>query len=411
MEQKTKQILKVIIPQSFINYIRGIKRRINSGFSPVIKDVPSYIMLRCITDEKSDYVGGYYDVSPFSADGDKYLMLKLIGDNSADVILYSISQQTSRVINRTNAVNRQQGARLRWVYGSSEDYYFNDYIDDNYICVKANINSVEKKIVGPAFYDISDLQNLGVSLNFSRLGELRAGYGYRSKRYIKPHVEELYNEGIDIYKLDTQEVFRPVTYKKLIALSGWNPLYIDRFYINHICLSPSGTRFTFFWIDAMESDSNLKAMLVVYDIRYGTMKLLEAQLRVSHYAWKNDNEILVTVLDDRHQCSYVIYNVNTGEKKNILIEDLDVDGHPSWIDDRQFITDTYPDRQGYQTLYVVNSATGKKRVLVRMYHTCRCIGEKRCDMHPRVSIDKMQISFDGNIRGIRNVYLIQNKRV
>ena len=411
MNPKIKKMVKAVVPQALINIARGAKQRVSSGFSPVVKDISMPNTFCCLTDDKSDYVGGYYDITPFSADGSKYLMLKLTGSNSAEVVLYNIAAQTRTVINQTNAVNRQQGARLRWVQGSMEEYYFNDYIDGKYVCVRANINCPEKVVVGPAFYDISEQRRIGVALNFARLGNKRAGYGYLTSQYIEQIADELLGEGIDLCDLDSKNIFRPITYRDLISISGWDEKNIHRFYINHICLSPSGTKFTFFWIDAMDSDSNLKAMLFVYDIEQGTLKLLEDTNRVSHYAWKNNDEILVTVLDEKHACTYISYHVGTGRQTTIPIDGLTVDGHPSWLDDRVFITDTYPDHHGYQTLYVVDSQTGQKRALIRMYHSNRCIGEMRCDMHPRLSPDKSQIAFDGNIHGVRNVYMIQTERL
>lgn len=405
-----KKIIKKMVPQTVINCFHEVVCRIRARNKALVIEYTDCKSLRCITNDKDDFVGGYYDISPFSADGTKYLMLRLHNECSADIILYDLETSTQKTINSTNAVNRQQGSRIRWLEDSNEFYYYNDCIDGAYVCVRASVYKQGGEIVGPAFYDLSDSLNYGMALNFSRLGVMRAGYGYRTLPYEKQTEKELLNEGIDIWDLKSGKSSRPIQYEDLIKKANWKEENIERYYINHISCAPDGKKFIFFFVDKMDSDSNLKVALFVYNIENDEIKLLEKDNRTSHYAWKNNDEILVTLFDNNMKCMYTIINVKTGDKKHIAKDSLAVDGHPSWIDDKYFITDTYPNRMGYQTLYCVNAEDDSKCMLVEMYHTCRRIGEMRCDMHPRMNKEKNCIGFDGNIHGKRNVYIMDFKK-
>ena len=177
MEARFKQIIKKFVPQTAINIARGAIQRTTSRFAPVIQcNIREPII--CLTDDKVDYVGGYYDITPFSPQGDKYLLLRLVNESNADIELYDLKSNIRKVVNNTKAVNRQQGSRLRWDLRETGRFYYNDFVDGQYVCAVSSIDSEAKAIIGPAFYDMSPVAGFGLSLNFSRLGKMRAGYGY-----------------------------------------------------------------------------------------------------------------------------------------------------------------------------------------------------------------------------------------
>ena len=71
---------------------------------------------------------------------------------------------------------------------------------------------------------------------------------------------------------------------------------------------------------------------------------------VSHYTWLDDNKVLAYLsMHDNEDAYYVINvnNLNYTKPKN-LNTIANGDGHPTLIDENNIITDTYPDRYGYQ---------------------------------------------------------------
>jgi serine O-acetyltransferase len=73
-----------------------------------------------------------------------------------------------------------------------------------------------------------------------------------------------------------------------------------------------------------------------------------------------------------------------------LDELLNRDGHPTYINKAQYITDTYPDRCAMQHIYLCEEHISKMELL-SVYHVPNKVGEYRCDLHPRIKNDLINI--------------------
>ena len=86
-----------------------------------------------------------------------------------------------------------------------------------------------------------------------------------------------------------------------------------------------------------------------------TMKvlLIEDKLTVSHYTWRDDNNILITAVDkNNNKTYYIIYDIEKMSKMILSNRFLNKDGHPSFSKDKKFIiSDTYPDINNNQDYY------------------------------------------------------------
>jgi len=346
---------------------------------------------------------GYYDISPFSHD-DKIILAcstsKLKGNIKADDYLevgyfYLDDPTTFISIGRTTTWCWQQGARLRWLPGSKDQIMYNQVVDGGYGCVVQKIDSGEVVMEIPyPVYDITPDGKIGLGLNFSRLQRLRPGYGYSTFEDLTENQNHPVDDGIFNITIDDG---KSELILSLDALSKFDihdiNLWTGEHYINHISINPIGKRFMFFHL--VTNRGKRRSRLITCDIDGKNLFALENDLIVSHYTWKDDNVLLVTVITPSG-LRYVEYTDQTFEKKIIGESQLHVDGHPTYLnkDKGIIITDTYPDQYNDQKLLMYNSNSSKLDVIGRYNNSKGYSGEFRCDLHPRVSKNKSLLCFD-----------------
>ena len=341
---------------------------------------------------------GYYDISPFSNDSMKVLNLTTDGNpHYATLNYYDIAAKRNIFIADTHVWNWQQGCRLRWFPGKPDTIFFNDIEHDHYCGRILDITHKRPvKTLSRPLYDIDPTGRYGLTLNFAKLGVKRPGYGYS----ILPFREEEFagNDGIDFVQISDDSAIRLVTFGELNNLLNHPKSSCKDYYINHLSFSPSGDRFLFFFLDA--STRRHESYLFVYDIKERMIIPLETHDKVSHYVWKNENEIIATVYDDNMNCGYYIYHIQEREKEKY--NHIGLDGHPSLFSGDSILTDTYPDEKYFQHLYIANKA-GEEREIARLFHNPFMAGVKRTDLHPRTNCDHSLVCTDINKTGKRQM--------
>ena len=158
----------------------------------------------------------------------------------------------------------------------------------------------------------------------------------------------------------------------------------------------------FFWITII--GDRHKASLIVFDLEKRKLIPLETDLSVSHYVWADDDNIICTAYDDEHNCAYYNYNIKLKTKKHVDYLPSQ-DGHPSILGVDEIITDTYPDLKGFQHLYKCGTER-KATELMAIYSTCMREGERRTDLHPRISTKGGIVCFDANTKKYRELFLL-----
>lgn len=345
-----------------------------------------------VGDKSSHVFFGYYDVSPFNEKTDEFLYNKLT-NNKLNIYLSNADGGKDVQIASSTAWNWQQGCRLRWMPGNNREIIFNDYDGNNYLSKIVNVDTKRIKTVCAPLYDISCDGTLGVSVDFERLGVKRPGYGYTCRPYIESE-HNLSAEGIDLVDIASNTKKMILTYADIQKIKGCNTGDLKNNYINHLCFSPSGRQFLFFWLTV--KDGLHKAFLLVHNLDNNQTKLLERFDIVSHYAWYDDDNIICTAIDSNNTGRYYNYKIPTGEKIILNPEILNTDGHPSVYNQHTILSDTYPDMNGFQRLFFADTQNGGYIELLRLYSNCRIEGERRTDLHPRFNRDKSVICFDCN---------------
>ena len=186
--------------------------------------------------------------------------------------------------------------------------------------------------------------------------------------------------------------------------------------INHINFSPDGSRIIFLlrffshtapWPThtiGMDSDgSNIKKVF-----GFG-----------SHYHWKNNKELVVAGENifhkkDRKFMTAHILNVETGGHYPIDEEFFNGDGHCSYSTCKRYLLyDSYSTPSNpYKKLMLYDTLLNKGIVLAKLFsdHSLyNNIGDIRCDLHPRWSMNGKYITFDSIHEGFRGIYRIKVK--
>lgn len=343
---------------------------------------------------------GYYDISPFQ--GEKIIYIEREkNSNVCKVVLNDIRNTSKQYVADSHAWNWQQGIRLRWFPKKENVISFNDYVGGKYINRIVNIETKEEKRLDWPLYDIDCNGKLGISLDFGRLGVMRPGYGYTCEPY---QAGDLWNDGISIIDIEKNQLVKKITYKEL-SDSIKKVDDVNHFYLNHLSFSPDGTKFLFFWID--EASGYHQASLGVYDIPSDELISLDNEKKASHYVWDGNNEIVCTLLDNIQYARYYRFNVKERTKKLICNNSLPFDGHPSIYSKDTLLTDTYPDRLGFQHIFLVNEREDTKSELIKIYSIPMLNVEKRTDLHPRLSQDKKYVCFDSSHDRLRKILILK----
>ena len=354
---------------------------------------------------------GYYDFSQFD-NSEKRLLVHTVdkkahtSKSKAEIGYFNIDNNKYTKITNTSAWSWQQGARLRWNPLDNNQILYND-VSDNEYCTK--IWDIENnkciKTFCAALYDIDPKMKYGLSLNFSRLQRLRPGYGYNVLEDLTEGEQAPKYDGIFYVDLDSNSK------KLIISLHMLANMMQDKeaneHYINHISIAPDGKHFIFFHIWTLKDSKAWKTRLYVCEPTGRELKQLECVDRVSHYDWKNNNEIMVTCYDTNKNQYYCVYNIEDGTKTILKDKCLELDGHPSFMKQgKEFISDTYPKEHSLQTLYHYNLSTKVYTPLIRIHSDARYFDEKRCDLHPKVSKSEKYITVDSLFeQGCRKVIL------
>ncbi len=404
-----KKILIKIFGREFLRYCKAIiiyiiklprfifKKKIN-GNQKLIKDIKIFSF------QNTNTFFGYYDINPLK--GNKLLahsIRKNANTKKDDISIgyFDINTQEYTHLIKSKAWCWQQGSRLRWSNNANVIIY-NDINNDQYCTRYYDIN--KKKIIKTIsfpLYDINSEETYGISVNFSRLQRLRPGYGYDKLPDLTKEDNFPKNDGL--FLVDIKNNNR----KLLISLYDLAKDIKDyenyAHYINHVSFSPDGNKVMFFHLYVVSDKGEWRTRLCIYDLIKNKLQILESEKVVSHYDWiDNDNLIITTVRPDSTNRDYRIYNLINNDYKIIENKKLEKDGHPTFIGNYKFISDTYPDDNCFQHLFEYNMKNNKYNEILSIFSSPRLMDDKRCDLHPRFVKEGIIIdsTFKGNKRNL-----------
>ena len=375
-----------------------------------IPQLPNKSISKIFSEPNAHIFFGYYDITPFNYSDEKVLACRVPINKSSDnetmdLGYYNLDEINTRFskFGETKTWCWQMGPRLRWLNKEKNCVAFNSIEKDRYICKVLNTIDCDLLEQYPLpFYDIDKSENYGISINFSRLQRLRPGYGYNIIPDETEGIKAPSDDGIMLYNLKNKKQNLLVSLSEISEVEPNETMINAEHYFNHISFSPFSNDFIFFhlWI----KDNRRYSRLFIYDLETKNNNLISKNM-VSHYAWKLKNELLITERD-KQGFFYRIYNLTENSSyiygKRALIND----GHPSFINADSIITDTYPNKLGYQQLQKYDSNQKQIKKIISLYSPPIFHGENKCDLHPRLNRKKDLICIDTAMSGKREMILV-----
>lgn len=361
-----------------------------------------------IKNRKGHVFFGYYDITPFNKKDD-FLYLNFYPKKKCAEIIINNKNYAHRVVASTQACNWQQGCRLRWLPNTEENIVFNDFEDGKFISRIINVNTKKETKIDWPLYDISPDGTTAITLDFTRLGYKRPGYGYTNLPF-NPNLD-VKSDGVKIINLENNELIKIIPYDDIAKALGKSIEEKDNWYLNHLSYAPDGNKFIFFFLeDLSKQGSTWNASLLLYDMDKDRIEILDSNYCPSHYVWLDNFKLLCTATNETDECGYYIYDTLTYSRRQVCPESLNKDGHPSVFTNNLIITDTYPDNNSFQTIYEVDIERDTKKQICSVFNYRMRTSEQRTDLHPRLNVDKSILCFDANINGKRELVLMKIKK-
>ena len=397
-----------------------IKRAYQTGMYAISKKIKAEGNIARISpdDNEHEYFFGYYDKSPWDA-SDRY-MLCMRANNTwtdvsprekADILLIDTQKaetDSERVkkIAETRAWNVQQACMLQWL---GPDYknkvLYNDYRDGKYVSVILTLSTMEEQIIPAAVYSVSADGKFALTLDFSRLYELRPGYGYfnvpeKTKGVALPDATAIWK--VDLVTGEVTELLKYTDFANFQPRSEMKePGSVHK--VNHIMLCPNGKRFMvlYRWFNGQRKYTRL----ITCNIDGTDMYVLSDDDMVSHCYWKNNSSILAFENKKKTGPGYYLMKDKTQNYIHCWPQ-FSNDGHPSYSPDGSMIvTDSYPDRARIASINLMDGDERKKEntTIARVFAPFKYDNDTRCDLHPRWNHAGDKICFDSVYEGHRGL--------
>lgn len=390
------------------------------AISPKIKSEGNIVRISP-DDSEHEYFFGYYDKSPWDIT-DRYVLCMRAKDTwsdvspreKADILIIDTDKKESelervRKVAETSAWNVQQACMLQWLGPDySSRILYNDCRNGKYISVILSVDTMEENVIPAPVYSVSADGKFALTLDFSRLYELRPGYGYynvpeKTKGIALP-------DETAIWKVDLEN--RKVTeLLKYTDFANFQPrLEMQEegsvHKVNHIMISPNGKRFMvlYRWFNGQRKYTRL----ITCNVDGTDMYLLSDDDMVSHCFWKDDEHILAFENKKKTGPGYYLMRDKT-DKYIHCWPQFSNDGHPSYSPDGSMIvTDSYPDRARIASINIMCGDENKKDnvTVARVFAPFKYDNDTRCDLHPRWNRNGNKICFDSVFEGRRGLYYI-----
>lgn len=413
-----------------LNKVPGIKKVIKRVYqrtmyavSPKIKSEGNITRISP-NDPTHEYFFGYYDKSPWDAT-DRYMLCMRANDTwsavspkeRADILLIDTTLPESdknrvKKIAETSSWNVQQACMLQWLGPDfNSRILFNDYRDGKYVSVIKEIETGIERVISAPVYTVSADGKTALTLDFSRLYNLRPGYGY----YNVPEKTEGVKlpDATAVWKinLETAAVESLLTYKDFATFQPRPEMQEKEAIhkVNHLMISPNGKRcmVLYRWFVGQRKYTRL----VTFDVDDGkNMFVLSDDDMVSHCCWKNNSSILAFENKKSGGPGYYLMKDKT-DKYIHCWPQLSNDGHPSYSPNGSHIViDTYPDRARVAEIKLMDGKDEKKRevnVAAKVFAPFKYDNDTRCDLHPRWNHKGDKICFDSVFEGHRGLYTVE----
>ena len=358
----------------------------------------------CADNNLKSYFFGYHDKKPFNNDDTKiifhsYKNLKSLENQSkkkVSINLINLKKRKLLILDNTKAWSWQLGSSLQW-HPNKEIVFFNKKVNKRYVTRKIDLDSNKIKDLNFSIYNISPKGDKFLIADFVKLGMLRKGYGFKKKKSQMVSLNKKSKLEIIITKKNKRKILHLFDETKKKDVLGS--------YINHQTFSPNGKKIAYFY--TLLKKNNQRQIFFYHfclNKKKNYLVNISKSKLISHYCWRNNDEILITMKENKKKYLYIIYNTET-KKIKTLNSKLNKDGHPMFNPKNKdlFVSDTYPNLFGLQKLFIFSLKQNKVIWKRYIYSPYKFRGILRCDLHPRWSNDGKKIFIDFIKNANRNI--------
>lgn len=378
-----------------------------------------------LTREPYHWFYGYYDNQPFSDDLQYHLCHRIpfmnhmpMAGEVAELGMIRLRDNAFIPLSETLAWNFQQGSMYQWRPGHTDEVIYNVCYGGIYRSVIQNVKTGKKRIIPMPVATVSLDGKCALSINFSRIFWFRAGYGYAQIK--DPWENELHpkDDGVYCIDLDTGDCRLILSLDDMYKISKpymetEDELYRWKYLVNHINLNTDASRFLVLFRGREDKPlSKWRTFTITANVDGSEPYLLLERL-ASHLHWRDPKNVMIyanTYKENKWGC-YLFRDKTHEVMKYDPHDEMPGDGHCSFSPDRKYIlNDTYPDKEGYRSLFIYDIEKEKSHLISRIAtipHQELADIDMRCDLHPRWSRDGSMISFDSVHEGHRHIYRIR----
>jgi hypothetical protein len=311
----------------------------------------------------------------------------------------------------TLAWNLQQGTMLHWLPTRPNTHIvFNDLIGRGLVSHQVDVEGrkIERTYDRP-IAALSHRGDVACNLNYARMFRRRRVVGYAGADDRTEGVLHPADDGLFLMNIETGDTKLIVSMETIIAEYD-HPEEMERrsIWFNHVGFSPDDSRIFFLarYSEGGHGGPLNSAMFTVNQDGSELRKVVDYGQGVSHFEWKNNEEIVVTIEWEDLGRAFVVFT--DGEEDHRLMDkQLVQDGHMTYSPDgRWLLSDIGPRShpESMSTLRLYDTETSELHVLGE-YHTPEPYrGDIRCDLHPRWNHSGDKLAFDSIHEGTRQVY-------
>ena len=388
---------------------------------------PLHVPVRAITHGPGFHWFGYYDKLQFDPTNRHVLGMRVDFEGRSplptDVIEIGMIDLKKgdkwKKLGESRAWGWQQGCMLQWIPGSSSDVIWNDRVGDHYVSHVVNVFTGKKRTLPKAIYALDPKGRWAVGTEFSRIQDLRPGYGYAGIR--DPFYDEKVPDGVGLYRMD----LKTGDSKLLLSLADAAKILhngqsvADNFHwFNHLLINTDGSRITFLhrWRAKREDRQVMAARNFV--TRMFTINpdgtdpfIIDPSGFTSHFVWRDKNHICAFTKPENHNSGFYLLEDKTSHIEQIAKEKMPVNGHQTYVPGKNnewLISDNYRNKANpNQTPFLYHIPTDTRVDLGDFPAGDEYVGEWRCDLHPRSSNDGRYACIDSPHGGNgRQLYLL-----
>jgi hypothetical protein len=328
----------------------------------------------------------------------------------------------------------QQGCMLQWVpgraaAGANNEIIWNDLEGDHYVARVLDVKTRKLRTLPKAVYALSPDGRWGIGTEFSRINDLRPGYGYAPLR--DPFFDEKAPRAIGLYRVDlkTGQSKLLMSLADAAALPHNGQDVRDNFHwFNHLLVNTDGSRITFLhrWRARREdrqtmARTNFVTRMITVNPDGTEPYIMDPSGYTSHFVWRDPSHICAYTRPAGMPQQFYILEDRTGRVEPIRSEKMPVNGHQTYVPGRNnewLLNDNYAQSGGSgpvnrdQVPFLYHLPTDRRIDLGRFPAGAEYVGEWRCDLHPRCSPDGTKVCIDSTHGGNgRQLYLIDISRL